>query len=72
MADILDAIFGEALKELVTREHSLVRRNVHEQAICGRLSKYVEVAKDSHGLGQYYVDRRWHARRLSAGTAPPA
>jgi hypothetical protein len=40
----------------LAREFVLVRKNIHEQALCGRLARYVEVAKDNHGLGKYYVD----------------
>ena len=77
MADVLNAVFAEALKQFVGREHSLVRRDVHEQAICGRLARYVEVAKDNHGLAQYYVDVKYnrHGERrktiLNAKTGQP-
>ena len=52
----LEDIFREALDEFLACEFVLVRKNIHEQALCGRLARYVEVAKDNHGLGQYYVD----------------
>lgn len=49
-------LFHEALDEFLAREYALVRKNIHEQALCGRLLRYVEVAKDKRGLHQYYVD----------------
>jgi hypothetical protein len=56
MTDILREIIKQAVSELLNREYTLIRKNAHEQAICNRLARYVEVAKDNHGLKQYYVD----------------
>jgi hypothetical protein len=52
----LEDLFYEALDEFLAHEYALVRKNIHEQALCGRLARYVEVAKDKRGLHQYYVD----------------
>ena len=52
----LEKIFSEALGEFLAREFALVRKNAHEQALCGRLARYLEVAKDKAGLDKYYVD----------------
>jgi hypothetical protein len=52
----LEELFREALHEFLAREIALVHKNIHEQALCGRLMRYVEVAKDKRGLHQYYVD----------------
>jgi hypothetical protein len=52
----LEDLFREALEQFLAREIALVRKNIHEQALCGRLARYVEVAKDKRGFHQYYVD----------------
>jgi hypothetical protein len=52
----LEDLLREALDEFLAREFPLVRKNIHEQALCGRLARYVEVSKDKRGLHQYYVD----------------
>jgi hypothetical protein len=52
----LQKIFHEALGEFLAREFALVWKNAHEQALCGRLARYMEVAKDKAGLDKYYVD----------------
>jgi hypothetical protein len=56
----LEALFREALEEFVGREYALVRKNAHEQAICGRLARYVENSKDRQGLEGYRVDTEYN------------
>ena len=56
MADVLEIIFSEAVRDFLAREYPLVRKNVHEQALCARLAMYVDGSKDRHGLADYCVD----------------
>ncbi|SRR5258705_5928950 len=60
MADVLEALFKEALAQFVGREYALVRKNAHEQAMCHRLAWYVEHSKDRHGLEGYWVDTEYN------------
>ncbi len=60
MADVLETLFKEALELFVNREFALVRKNVHEQAMCHRLATYVEHSKDHHGLERYCVDTEYN------------
>lgn len=52
----IEKIFSEALDEFLAREYALVRKDAHEQSLCGRLAIYLDHAKDRYGLKSYYVD----------------
>ncbi|MBO4224746.1 hypothetical protein [Bradyrhizobium neotropicale] len=58
----LEDIFHEALDEFLAREFALVRKDAHEQSLCGRLAIYMDHAKDRHGLEDYYVDVEYNRR----------
>jgi hypothetical protein len=56
----LEDIFREALDEFLAREFALVRKNVHEQALCHRLAWYIEHSKNQQGLEAYWVDTEYN------------
>jgi hypothetical protein len=58
----LEDIFREALDEFLAREVALVRKDAHEQSLCGRLAIYLDHAKDRHGLKTYYVDVEYNRK----------
>jgi hypothetical protein len=58
----LEDIFREALDEFLAREFALVRKDAHEQSLCGRLAIYMDHAKDRHGYKPYYVDVEYNRR----------
>lgn len=58
----LEDIFREALNQFLEREFALVRKDAHEQSLCGRLAIYLDHAKDRHGLKNYYVDVEYNRR----------
>jgi hypothetical protein len=58
----LEDIFREALDEFLAREFALVRKDAHEQSLCGRLAIYLDHAKDRHGLKAYFVDVEYNRR----------
>lgn len=49
MADVLQTIFDEAVRDFVAHEYLLVRKNAHEQAFCGRLARYVDHSRIGTG-----------------------
>jgi hypothetical protein len=58
----LEELFREALDEFLAREFTLVRKDAHEQSLCGRLAIYLDHAKDRHGLKPYFVDVEYNRR----------
>jgi hypothetical protein len=58
----LEDIFREALDEFLASEFALVRKDAHEQSLCGRLAIYLDRAKDRHGFKPYYVDVEYNRR----------
>lgn len=58
----LEDLFREALEELLARDFALVRKDAHEQSLCGRLAIYLDHAKDRHGLKNYFVDVEYNRR----------
>ena len=52
----LEKVFRDALDQFLSREFALVRKNAHEQSLCGRLGIYLDHAKDQHGYKIYFVD----------------
>jgi hypothetical protein len=52
----LEHVFHEALAEFLANEIALVRKDAHEQSLCGRLAIYMDRAKDRHGYESHYVD----------------
>jgi hypothetical protein len=58
----VEDIFREAVEEFLAREFALVRKDAHEQSLCGRLAIYMDRAKDRHGRKQYYVDVEYNRR----------
>jgi hypothetical protein len=46
---VVEDIFREALDEFLAREFALVRKDAHEQSLCGRVAIYMDHAKDRHG-----------------------
>ena len=58
----LEDIFREALDEFLAGEFALVRKDAHEQSLCGRLAIYMDHAKDRHVLKPYYVDVEYNRR----------
>jgi hypothetical protein len=58
----LEDVFHEALAEFLTQEFALVRKDAHEQSLCGRLAIYMDRAKDHHGYKPYYVDVEYNRR----------
>jgi hypothetical protein len=58
----IEDIFREALDDFLAREFALVRKDAHEQSLCGRLAIYLDHAKDRHGLKAYFVDVEYNRR----------
>jgi hypothetical protein len=58
----LEDVFHEALADFLAHEYALVRKDAHEQSLCGRLAIYMDRAKDRHGYERYYVDVEYNRR----------
>jgi hypothetical protein len=58
----LEDLFREALGELLANEYTLVRKDAHEQSLCGRLAIYLDRLKDKYGYEPYYVDVEYNRR----------
>lgn len=58
----LEDLFREALGELLANEYTLVRKDAHEQSLCGRLAIYLDRLKDKYGYKPYYVDVEYNRR----------
>ncbi|MDH2353336.1 hypothetical protein QCM80_22130 [Bradyrhizobium sp. SSUT112] len=59
----LEDLFHEALREFLAHEYTLVRKDVHEQSLCGRLAIYLDRAKNrDEALQPYFVDVEYNRR----------
>jgi hypothetical protein len=58
----LEDVFREAIAEFLANEFTLVRKDAHEQSLCGRLAIYMDRAKERHGYKDYYVDVEYNRR----------
>jgi hypothetical protein len=45
MADLM-ALFNEALREFLGREHDNIRADISERNLCGRLMLYLDATRD--------------------------
>ncbi len=58
----LEDVFREAIAEFLADEFTLVRKDAHEQSLCGRLAIYMDRAKERHGYKAYYFDVEYNRR----------
>lgn len=59
---MVEQIFEEAFQQFICRERDNIISNVSERNLCGRLSIYLESAKNNYGLEKYYADTEYNRK----------
>ena len=59
MADLM-ALFNEAFREFLGREHGNMRADISERNLCGRLMLHLDAARERFGLREYFTDTEYN------------
>jgi hypothetical protein len=55
MADLM-ALFNEAFRKFLGREHDNIRADISGRNLCGRLMLYLDAARERFGLRECFTD----------------
>jgi hypothetical protein len=56
-------IFQSAFDEFLKRERANILNDISERNLCSRLMIYLERAKDTHGLADYFTDTEYNRKQ---------